>query len=103
MSESVHPGQPRVNTAHRRRDHREPIQLSRASRGKDRQPRTLGPPTAKGLCRGPALVTPQWRRVSPDAEEDFIGRDPLAQLARPLLAWQWGYRQWGVSRGGQRA
>ena len=40
------------------------------------------------------LVTPQWRRVSPDAEEDLIGRDPLAQLARPLLAWQWDYRQW---------
>jgi hypothetical protein len=49
------------------------------------------------------LVTPQWRRVSPDAEEDFIGRDPLVQLARPSLAWQWDYRQWGVSRGGQRA
>jgi hypothetical protein len=50
------------------------------------------------------LVTPQWRRVSPDVgREDFIGPDALAQLARPLLAEQWDYRQWGVSRGGQRA
>ncbi len=23
-------------------------------------------------------VTPPWRRVSPGAEEDFLGRDPLA-------------------------